>query len=180
MTNGCRIVLLYLAEHMNAKGIVSTPRSTLAEGLGVAPARITEAIQLGRQLGFLDIVRRARPGVTATYQALIPSPVEVRHPYLADMELEVRPPGHHKVRHPYLETGSRGTNNPTPSSGSATQGSSAPAADLPSSQARAALKMTRPSRCVHGVPNGTVPDPWKDGRPVCDECDQTQSEPEAS
>jgi hypothetical protein len=72
MTNGCRVLLLRLADGMDAKGIVSIPRSTLAREFGVAPARITENVKLARQLGFLDMVRRARPGVTAVYQATNP------------------------------------------------------------------------------------------------------------
>jgi hypothetical protein len=72
MTDGCRVLLLRLLEDMNHKGIVSIPRSKLAAELGVAPARISERIALARDLGFLDVVRRARPKVTAVYQATIP------------------------------------------------------------------------------------------------------------
>lgn len=72
MTDGCRVLLLLLAERMDAKGIVSVPRSKLAEKLGVDPARISERTKLARELGLLDIVRRGRPGVTAVYQALVP------------------------------------------------------------------------------------------------------------
>jgi hypothetical protein len=72
MTDGCRVLLLRLLDDMNANGVVSVPRSTLATDLGVAPARISERIKLARALGYLDIVRRARPKVTAVYQATIP------------------------------------------------------------------------------------------------------------
>ena len=61
MTNGCRVLLLRLSDDMNAHGKVSIPRTRLAAEFGVAPARITEQIKLARSLGFLDIVRRARP-----------------------------------------------------------------------------------------------------------------------
>jgi hypothetical protein len=72
MTDACRVLLFNLAEHMNSRGVVSVPRSRLARELGVAPARVTERVNLARRLGFLDIVRRARPGVTAVYCATIP------------------------------------------------------------------------------------------------------------
>jgi hypothetical protein len=80
MTSGCRVLLLRLLEDMNRDGIVSVPRSKLAAELGVAPARITERVKLARALGFLDVVRRARPKVTAVYQATIPACSEVRPP----------------------------------------------------------------------------------------------------
>lgn len=73
MTNGCRVLLLRLSDDMDARRVVSVPRARLAEDLGVAPARITEGIKLARKLGFLDIVRRARQHVTATYCGTFPS-----------------------------------------------------------------------------------------------------------
>jgi hypothetical protein len=75
LTNGCRVLLLRLSDDMNANAIVSIPRSKLAHDLDVAPARITEWIQQAKDLGFLDTVRRGRPGVTATYQGLNPGPL---------------------------------------------------------------------------------------------------------
>lgn len=87
MTNGCRVLLLRLSDDMNANGVVSVPRQTLADDLGVAPARITEGIKMARQLGFLDIVRRARQHVTATYSGTFP---EVRQGVPLDDDSEVR------------------------------------------------------------------------------------------
>lgn len=75
MTNGCRVLLLRLSDDMDASRIVSIPRSVLADDLGVAPARITEGIKKARALGFLDIVQRGRPGITATYKGTIPNAV---------------------------------------------------------------------------------------------------------
>lgn len=72
MTSRCQVVLLRMLDGMNANGNVSVPRSKLAADLGVAPARISEAIKLAKSLGFLDTVRRGRPGVTAVYQATLP------------------------------------------------------------------------------------------------------------
>ena len=80
MTDGCRVVLLRLLDSMDAAGHVSVPRSRLAVDLGVAPARISERIKLARSLGYLDVVRRPRPKVTAVYSATIPPPSEVRPP----------------------------------------------------------------------------------------------------
>lgn len=76
LTDGCRLLLLRLSDGMDAKAIVSIPRRILADELGVAPARITEWVRQGKDLGFLSTVRRARPGVTAVYQGLIPPPVQ--------------------------------------------------------------------------------------------------------
>lgn len=113
MTDACRVLLFKLAEHMNSRGYVSVPRSKLAADLGIAPARVSERIKLARRLGYLDIVRRGRPGVTATYQAIFPDP-EVRQPYQDDAVCLVRQPGGDLVRLPYLYSGSRGTPSPHP------------------------------------------------------------------
>lgn len=94
MTNGCRVLLLRLADDMNRNGVVSIPRAKLAAEFGVAPARITENIALAKGLGFLGTVRRGRPGVTAVYQGQIPAP-EVRQGVPSDM---VRKPGGDFVR----------------------------------------------------------------------------------
>jgi hypothetical protein len=123
MTDACRVLLLKMAEHMDGNGIVSVPRTKLAEELGdVAVARITERIKLARTLGFLDPVRRGRPGVTAVYQAKMPRP-EVRNLY----PVEVRQTGRSQVRDPYLtdqgEADARGTDYRPPSSSAGQNGS---------------------------------------------------------
>jgi hypothetical protein len=86
MTDGCRVLLLRLLDDMTANGIVSIPRSKLAADLGVAPARVSERIKLAKSLGLLVDVRRARPKVTAVYQATLPRAIaltpEVRLTYL--------------------------------------------------------------------------------------------------
>lgn len=94
MTNGCRVLLLRLSDDMNANGVVSIPRKRLADELGVAPARITEQMNKARSLGFIAVVRRARPGVTAVYQAMTPQ-TGVRPGVPTS---EVRPPGRQGVR----------------------------------------------------------------------------------
>jgi hypothetical protein len=70
LTPGAQVLLLRLSDDMNVNAIVSIPRSTLAEEFDCAPARITEWINQAKKAGYLDIVRRARPGVTAVYQGL--------------------------------------------------------------------------------------------------------------
>lgn len=70
ITPGCQVLLLRLADSMDAKAIVSVPRSTLAEEFACPPVRITEWINQAKAAGFLDTVRRGRPGVTAVYQGL--------------------------------------------------------------------------------------------------------------
>jgi hypothetical protein len=94
MTDGCRVLLLRLLEDMTANGIVSIPRSKLAAELGVAPARITERIKLAKSLGLLVDVRRARPKVTAVYQATLPGAIALRGTPAVplDESSEVRPP----------------------------------------------------------------------------------------
>ncbi len=70
ITPGCQVLLLRLADSMDAKGIVSIPRSKLAEEFDCPPVRITEWINQAKAAGFIDTVRRGRPGVTAVYQGL--------------------------------------------------------------------------------------------------------------
>lgn len=75
ISNGTRVLLLYLGERMDARTrTVSVPRSELAEVLGVPPARITERIREAREAGFLDTVVSGRPGVTSVYAAMYPTP----------------------------------------------------------------------------------------------------------
>jgi hypothetical protein len=75
ITPGCQVLLLRLADSMNAKAIVSVPRSQLAQEFDCPPVRITEWINQAKAAGFLDIVRRGRPGVTAVYQGLYVGPL---------------------------------------------------------------------------------------------------------
>lgn len=84
MPDSVKVLLLRLLEDMDSKLIVSVPRSRLAADLGVPMPRISERVKVARDLGYLDQVRRGRPGVTAVYQGLrgtgsVPR-AEVRHP----------------------------------------------------------------------------------------------------
>lgn len=77
ISSGCQVLLLRLSDSMDAKAIVSVPRSELAEDLNAPTSRITEWVGEARAAGFLSVVRRARPRVTAVYQGLYVNP-EVR------------------------------------------------------------------------------------------------------
>lgn len=94
ITPGCQVLLLRLSEEMNPNAIVSIPRSKLAAEFACAPARITEWMNQAKDEGFLSVVRRARPGVTAVYQGLYVAP-EVREGVPTP---EVRKPGPLLVR----------------------------------------------------------------------------------
>lgn len=74
LTPGCQLLLLRLSDSMDGKAIVSVPRSTLAEDLDCPPARVTEWVAEAKAAGFLSVVRRARPKVTAVYQGLYVTP----------------------------------------------------------------------------------------------------------
>lgn len=71
LTYGTKVLLLRLSDDMSANAIVSIPRSRLAEELDCRPATITEQMKQARAAGYLSIVRRGRPGVTAVYQGLV-------------------------------------------------------------------------------------------------------------
>lgn len=71
-TAGTKLVLLLLlASGMRPNGVVSVPRSQLARTLGVAPARITEAVNAAVEVGLLSRVASGHPGRTAVLQALV-------------------------------------------------------------------------------------------------------------
>lgn len=153
MTDGVRVLLLKMHEHMDAKGIVSVPRSVLARELGIAPARVSERIHIARGLGLLDVVRRPRPGVTAVYQAKLPAR-EVRDLYPVEVRDSVRV----KVRDPYLsdagEPDARGTDHVYPSSGTGPHVSRLPAVAGP--ETSAATTTWADLACSGAEPSGVV------------------------
>ncbi len=75
ITDSVRVVLLILADHMTEKGYVSIPRTAIADAIGRTPRRVTERLEKARDAGLLDVVRSGRPGRTAEYVAVIPSPL---------------------------------------------------------------------------------------------------------
>lgn len=97
MTDACRVLLLYLLDHMDSNGIVSRPRSKITAELGIHSARVTERLRLARELGFLTTVRRGRQHWTAVYQATIPRsrgtagvPLEDAQRYTSPVATEVQ------------------------------------------------------------------------------------------
>lgn len=77
VSNGVRVLLVYLADHMNVDRTVSVPRSQIAADLGVSASEIRTRLQAARAAGLLDTVRRGRPGVTAVYAATFPKAAPV-------------------------------------------------------------------------------------------------------
>ena len=94
ITPGCQVLLLRLSDDMNANCVVSIPRSRLTEEFGCDKSRITEWMNQAKAAGFLSVVRRGRPGVTAVYQGAYVAPM-VRESAPTHM---VRKPGPHMVR----------------------------------------------------------------------------------
>lgn len=194
LTAGCRVLLLRLSDDMDAKCIVSIPRSALAAEFGVAPARITEWVTLGRELGFLSVVKRARPGTTAVYQGLCPqSGVRQDVPQDNDYEsdLEVRKTGPNEVRQTVPlqalpryaravpqevvrdDTGDQSLERePWETERRYEEDGAQDSAFL---SALENLGQT----CPHGIPGGAFPDPWVDDRnPSCPECHREAYEAE--
>ena len=75
VSNGVRVLCLYLADNMRPNRTVSVPRSTIARDLGISASEVTQRIKAARDAGLLDTVVQARPHVTAVYQGLFPAPV---------------------------------------------------------------------------------------------------------
>lgn len=80
ISDGCRVLLLYLAERMTDAGRVSTPRDQLAEALGVDPRRITARITEATRAGLLSKRGGGWKGRTAEYEALLPKVAAERLP----------------------------------------------------------------------------------------------------
>lgn len=150
MTDACRVLLLYLHDHMDNKGIVSIPRRKLAESLGIAERRITERMNLAKALGFFDTVRRGRPGVTAVYQATIPNHI-VREAHHVDDHSMVRETAPCMVREAHLNTGSHGARGGTPSSGTEAESSERTAVALSHNEAATTKTVVREATSMHRV-----------------------------
>jgi hypothetical protein len=108
LTPGCQLLLLRMSDDMSAVGIVSIPRSRLADELAAPPPRITEWVTEAKRAGFLSTVRRGRPGVTAVYQGLEVRPGVPSTRYAQPDQAEVRhgvPPteGQRYATHPSQE-----------------------------------------------------------------------------
>lgn len=73
ISNGTRVLLLILADHMKRDGVVSQSRQQIARALGVTPRRITERVSEAHEAGLLDTLVHGKPGTTAVYKMLFPS-----------------------------------------------------------------------------------------------------------
>lgn len=123
-----KVLLLRLLEDMNHKLIVSVPRSRLAADLDVPYARITERVKVARDKGYLDQVRRGRPGVTAVYQG-VPRrgtdsvPLEVRPPVPSEGTDSVPSSGGLEVRPDHTQVGTASRSRKAPNREPAETGS---------------------------------------------------------
>ena len=72
LSDRAKVLLLFLAEHMNADRRVSLPRAQVAKALGKSERRITERITEAHDAGWLSTVVRGQKGITAVYQGLFP------------------------------------------------------------------------------------------------------------
>lgn len=69
--DGTRVLLLHMADHMDARGYVSIPRAQLAAAIARNERRVAERLQEAVAARLLDTVQRGRPGTTAVYVALL-------------------------------------------------------------------------------------------------------------
>lgn len=77
INDGTRVLLLALAEGMDGRGYVSTPRLTLALRVGKSERKVSQRLQEAVAARLLDRVQRGHKGTTATYRALLPDAVRV-------------------------------------------------------------------------------------------------------
>lgn len=68
--NGVRVLLLYLADHMNSHRYVSVPRQRIAHDLGVSESEVRTRLTAAHKAGLIDTVQRGQKGRTAVYQGL--------------------------------------------------------------------------------------------------------------
>ena len=181
MTNGCRVMLLRLSDEMDAKCIVSVPRSRLAADLGVAPARITEWVSKAKALGFLDTVRRGRPGVTAVYQGLrghatdsLGTPQSTNERYARADHVEVRPDVPTTDPTWYALGGSQ-VEDASSNGTAATTGEPNDSSEEEYVMDLVSFLAAEPSphACPHGIENGDQPDPFDEvfpHEPQCPAC----------
>ncbi len=155
MTDPCRVLLLYLLDHMDSNGIVSRPRTKITADLGIHSARVTERLRLARELG--SVVRRGRQHWTAVYQATIPSSRGTARVPLEDAQRYAHPVAR-EVQHVYPPELPRGTPHRQPRSSTQVEHSSVPPVVVKSATKSAATRSTE-----HG-PEAEVAAPraWED------------------
>ena len=69
IADGCRVLLLFLAETMTDAGRVSIPRDTISAALGIDPRRVTSRITEATRRGLLSKRGGGWKGRTAEYEA---------------------------------------------------------------------------------------------------------------
>jgi hypothetical protein len=74
-----RVLLLWLADRMDANRKVRVPREEVAEALGLSSRRVAERVRDAREAGLLTVVTRGQKGRTAVYQGTY-SMTPVGHP----------------------------------------------------------------------------------------------------
>ncbi len=139
MTDPCRVLLLYLLDHMESNGIVSRPRTKITADLGIHSARVTERLRLARDLRFLTVVRRGRQHWTAVYQATIPSSRGTARVPLEDAQRYAHPVAR-EVQQAYPPEPPRGTPHRQPRSSTQVEHSSVPPVVVESASKSAAIK----------------------------------------
>ncbi|GAB3698514.1 hypothetical protein [Mariniluteicoccus flavus] len=78
--NGVRVLLLYLADHMQANLQVSVSRQKIATDLGVSTSEIRNRFHAAKAAGLLDHVQVGRPGTQAKYVGIFPDLVTPGYP----------------------------------------------------------------------------------------------------
>ena len=63
-----RVLLLWLADQMDANRTVCLPRERMAEGLGISTRRVDDRMKAAREADLLVVVTRGQKGRTAKYQ----------------------------------------------------------------------------------------------------------------
>ncbi len=72
VTDSCKLLLVVIADEMNADGYISITRPELCRRLDRSDRRIAERIQQAVEARLLDRVQRGQKGRTAVYRAMLP------------------------------------------------------------------------------------------------------------
>ncbi len=72
VTDSCKLLLVVMADEMNADGYISITRPELCRRLDRSDRRIAERIQQAVEARLLDRVQRGQKGRTAVYRAMLP------------------------------------------------------------------------------------------------------------
>ena len=70
---GCRLFLVYIADHMDSRRVTSRPRHLIAADLGVSERAVCRYVEQAHEAGFLTTLVRGHKGITAVYQGTFPT-----------------------------------------------------------------------------------------------------------